>query len=77
MLATAGFRLSRLRLQRCVACREARKFSAEKPRRAVDPTDANKSVAYYLAGMVTLVVGLSYGSVPLYKVFCQMTGTRS
>lgn len=30
--------------------------------------------AYYMGGIALLVFGLSYASVPLYKVFCQMTG---
>ncbi|RYG64290.1 cytochrome c oxidase assembly protein [archaeon] len=34
----------------------------------------NKKVAYYLGAATVLVFGLSYAAVPLYKVFCQMTG---
>lgn len=31
-------------------------------------------IAYYTAGVAILVFGVSYASVPLYQVFCQMTG---
>jgi len=31
-------------------------------------------VAYYMGAVAVFVFGLSYASVPLYKVFCQMTG---
>lgn len=37
-------------------------------------TEGNRVVAYYLAALATFIFGLSYASVPLYKVFCQMTG---
>ena len=33
-----------------------------------------KSQALYLAGFVALMIGISYASVPLYKIFCQVTG---
>ena len=31
-------------------------------------------VAYYMGAIAVFIFGLSYASVPLYKVFCQMTG---
>lgn len=34
----------------------------------------NESSAYKLVAVVVFVFGLSYASVPLYKVFCQVTG---
>ena len=33
-----------------------------------------KEIAIYLAGMVIWIIGLSYLSVPLYKLYCQTTG---
>ena len=36
--------------------------------------EKNKAVAYYTVTVVVMVFGLSYASVPLYKMFCQMTG---
>lgn len=36
--------------------------------------DKNKQVAYYATGLAILVFGVSYASVPLYKMFCQVTG---
>jgi cytochrome c oxidase assembly protein subunit 11 len=36
--------------------------------------DKNKTIALYATALVALVFGMSYAAVPLYKVFCQMTG---
>lgn len=36
--------------------------------------DKNKQVAYYASALAVLVFGMSYASVPLYKMFCQVTG---
>ena len=36
--------------------------------------ESNTNVAFYGATVAVLVFGISYASVPLYKVFCQMTG---
>ena len=33
-----------------------------------------KSQAIYLASFVVIMIGISYASVPLYKIFCQVTG---
>lgn len=45
------------------------------------PTDQQRAVARHktvtglaLAGLVVAMVGLSYASVPLYRLFCQLTG---
>jgi cytochrome c oxidase assembly protein subunit 11 len=37
-------------------------------------SEANKKVAYYFSALAILVLGASYASVPLYKIFCQVTG---
>ena len=34
----------------------------------------NLRVAFTLAGLVCAMVGLSFASVPLYRIFCQVTG---
>mmetsp|Transcript_351 Transcript_351/g.644 ORF Transcript_351/g.644 Transcript_351/m.644 type:complete len:262 (-) Transcript_351:85-870(-) len=36
--------------------------------------EKHKKVAYIAAAFVVFTFGVSYASVPLYKVFCQMTG---
>jgi cytochrome c oxidase assembly protein subunit 11 len=36
--------------------------------------DSNMKVAYTIGAVGVLIFGLSYASVPLYKVFCAMTG---
>ena len=36
--------------------------------------ESNRVMAYYLTAFATFVFGLAYASVPLYKMFCQMTG---
>lgn len=36
--------------------------------------DNHAKVAYYIGATAVFVFGLSYASVPLYKVFCQVTG---
>ncbi len=35
---------------------------------------ANMKIAYYIGSGVVFIFGVAYASVPLYKVFCQMTG---
>ncbi len=35
---------------------------------------ANKRVAFAMAGVVVVMAGLAYAAVPLYRVFCQVTG---
>jgi hypothetical protein len=36
----------------------------------------DKVVAYYCAALAVTILGVAYASVPLYKVFCSMTGNR-
>ncbi len=36
--------------------------------------DSNMKVAYYSAAVAMTIFGVSYASVPLYKMFCQVTG---
>eukprot|EP00274_Cyanoptyche_gloeocystis_P000442 CAMPEP_0196664660 /NCGR_PEP_ID=MMETSP1086-20130531/57894_1 /TAXON_ID=77921 /ORGANISM="Cyanoptyche gloeocystis , Strain SAG4.97" /LENGTH=53 /DNA_ID=CAMNT_0042001055 /DNA_START=137 /DNA_END=294 /DNA_ORIENTATION=+ len=36
--------------------------------------DSNNTIAAVVIASAIAVVGLSYASVPLYKIFCQMTG---
>lgn len=48
-----------------------RKFSSSKSKLNADE---NMRIAYYMAALAVFVFGTSYASVPLYKVFCQMTG---
>jgi len=38
------------------------------------PTSSNLNVALYMTAIVVGVVGGTYASVPLYKVFCRRTG---
>ncbi|KAL6058116.1 Cytochrome c oxidase assembly protein cox11, mitochondrial [Balamuthia mandrillaris] len=38
------------------------------------PRERNKNVGLMLAGVVVAAVGVSYLSVPLYRMFCQQTG---
>jgi cytochrome c oxidase assembly protein subunit 11 len=33
-----------------------------------------KSIAIFIAAMSITMIGFSYGSVPLYRIFCQVTG---
>ena len=39
-----------------------------------DTQDLNVQLAWYATAIVVGVVGATYASVPLYKVFCQTTG---
>lgn len=36
--------------------------------------DQHMKVAYYMGALAVFIFGLSYASVPLYKLFCQVTG---
>jgi len=38
------------------------------------PGGRNNRIAYILVTVVVLMIGLAYASVPLYKLFCQVTG---
>jgi cytochrome c oxidase assembly protein subunit 11 len=35
---------------------------------------ANRRVAFTMAGVVVAMVGMAYAAVPLYRIFCQVTG---
>ena len=48
--------------------------SKTKQKKATNERDEHQRVAYYMSALAVCVFGLSYASVPLYKVFCQMTG---
>ena len=41
---------------------------------AVPPQGSNRRILAILAIVVLLMVGLAYASVPLYQLFCQVTG---
>jgi cytochrome c oxidase assembly protein subunit 11 len=45
---------------------------APAPRRS--PASANQRVAVALAALTATMVGLSFAAVPLYRLFCQVTG---
>ncbi|HUC47611.1 MAG TPA: cytochrome c oxidase assembly protein, partial [Hyphomicrobiaceae bacterium] len=38
------------------------------------PPNRHRTVAAWCAGLVAVMVGLAYASVPLYRLFCQVTG---
>lgn len=46
----------------------------KKPSDSSSTQDLNVQLAWYAAAIVVGVVGATYASVPLYKVFCQTTG---
>jgi len=50
------------------------KSAASSSSTAASERSSNISLAYGVSAVAVLVFGLSYASVPLYKVFCQMTG---
>ncbi|CAM9888384.1 unnamed protein product [Hapterophycus canaliculatus] len=52
----------------------AKSFSSAAAGRAAELKARNRKVAIYMASVVTAVLGVSYAAVPLYKVFCQVTG---
>jgi cytochrome c oxidase assembly protein subunit 11 len=35
---------------------------------------ANRRVAFAMVGVVAVMVGMAYAAVPLYRIFCQVTG---
>ena len=47
---------------------------ATAPFQPLDPTRRNKRVGVVLAGVAVGMVGLAFASVPLYQIFCQVTG---
>lgn len=48
--------------------------NAQRNDRAKQIHDRNMKVAYFAATVAVTVFGVSYASVPLYKMFCQVTG---
>ena len=46
---------------------------APKPHKGLQPI-RHRTVALWCAALVAAMVGLSYASVPLYRLFCQVTG---
>lgn len=50
-----------------------RKFSNQPPKKS-RVNEANLKSAYLLAGLGIFILGVSYASVPLYKIFCQVSG---
>ena len=42
--------------------------------RSGEGEEEHQRVAYYMGAVAVFVFGLSYASVPLYKLFCQVTG---
>lgn len=53
-----------------------RRFSSNKegPKGSTSSDERNMKIAYISGTIAIFVFGLSYASVPLYKVFCAMTG---
>lgn len=51
---------------------EMNKTHEEAHQRALD--DRHRSVALWCAAVVALMVGASYAAVPIYRMFCQVTG---
>jgi cytochrome c oxidase assembly protein subunit 11 len=47
---------------------------ATAPFHPTDPSRRNRRVAVILAGVAAGMVGLAFASVPLYQLFCQVTG---
>ncbi|MBM3602806.1 MAG: cytochrome c oxidase assembly protein [Alphaproteobacteria bacterium] len=39
-----------------------------------DPKRSNRKAAWLIVGLVVAMLGLSFASVPLYRLFCQVTG---
>jgi len=37
-------------------------------------TEKNKKIAFYVLGSIIICLGLSYAFVPLYRIFCSVTG---
>lgn len=52
----------------------ARWFAARQPREAEELAERNNRLLLYMLSVAVGTLGLSYASVPLYKVFCQQTG---
>jgi len=48
--------------------------STDKTKPAASVQSSNKRVALFCGGLALSMVGLAYASVPLYRIFCQVTG---
>jgi cytochrome c oxidase assembly protein subunit 11 len=54
---------------------KTRNFSSQSGRKSADSTETkNAKIGYISGAVVVFIFGLSYASVPLYKIFCQVTG---
>jgi len=62
-----------IKVSRASAFRVFYRSKSSKTRRS-GPNDDHMKVAYYTGAAAILVFGAAYASVPLYKVFCQVTG---
>jgi cytochrome c oxidase assembly protein subunit 11 len=52
-----------------------KRFSSNRSsQKAKGMDESNMKVAYYSAAVAMTIFGISYASVPLYKMFCQVTG---
>jgi len=54
--------------------REGSWFHRTRTKRKFTTEERNIQVAWYMTAVVVGAIGATYGSVPLYKVFCQATG---
>jgi len=61
---------SRLRLFRAVARGKNRSFATS----TASVNERNRNLGIYMASIAIATLGVSYASVPLYKMFCQATG---
>jgi cytochrome c oxidase assembly protein subunit 11 len=78
LFSRASRRLQRLcslsRKNEARACYPSMQFSSTKNHQRKFPDADNVNAAYAVGAVVAFIFGLSYASVPLYKVFCSMTG---
>lgn len=58
-----------------VANKKVKSFGSNSKSKTSDSRSTDHlKIAYYTGSVAVLMIGLSYASVPLYKVFCQVTG---
>ena len=50
------------------------KYSPNNELRKVERSKRNRTLAMYSVAAVISFVGVSYAAVPLYQMFCQLTG---
>lgn len=72
MIFNSWNRCKRFNLYIKFGYKHRRKFSSEESKESLKRR--NLEVAYYATAAAVALLGLSYASVPLYKVFCQLTG---